>query len=439
MLKGSGVRGTRWVGVGAVVALAIVAALALPALALGATFVSEYPLGTIHGQESQVGVTVYGTYAMNASSPTTKIDGVAFKTFLSTSSVGHWAYSETGPDANGAYKVQWTWVTDPPHANQAALTCYPTGAAVADGTHTVVTTVKDVMGTTFTDTWTYILSIPPVFGAPTPAAGSRVTTLTPVISVPVSDNGGVVTSSAKVNGSPCTATLAGGKITVTGFTLSADGTVTVAVTAGDAAGNTSTRVWAFSLSYYANQSCHDPACHGTKYDTDNAMGPDCVSCHNPPPDHHALHVGGLAGLVGCTGTGCHVDNLADAHGSNCATCHSSSNPTVQAAIKAGGANCATCHVPLPDHHAVHAGGLTGLVGCTGAGCHVDNLADAHGGICATCHASTNPTVVNAIKNGNATCATCHSPLPDHTTVHTGGLAGLVGCTGPGCHIDNLAN
>ncbi|MDR3685864.1 MAG: hypothetical protein P4L93_02745, partial [Coriobacteriia bacterium] len=116
-------------------------------------------------------------------------------------------------------------------------------------------------------------------------------------------------------------------------------------------------------------------------------------------------------------------------GLTCATCHSSTDPTVIAAIAAGNATCASCHtLTTPQHLANHAAGLSGLTGCKGSGCHVDYLMTEHvtdrGLTCATCHASTDPTVIAAISAGGATCTTCHgADAGNHASAHTATITG----------------
>ena len=164
----------------------------------------------------------------------------------------------------------------------------------------------------------------------------------------------------------------------------------------------------------------------------------CDACHDLAGSHQAAHDGGLAGTTGCDATGCHVDNISTQHGGVCATCHDSTDPLVIAAIATGDVTCDACHVPLPDHEAAHDGGLAGTTGCDATGCHVDNISTQHGDVCATCHASADPLVVAAIAAGDVTCDACHDIASSHEAAHDGGLAGTTGCDATGCHVDNIS-
>jgi hypothetical protein len=416
-----------------VIAGLLVSLMALPTIAQAATWTSAYPVGTMRLQPSMVGVDVFGSAKLNANTAKMTVGGVSQKTYVTNvgPASGHWSYAETQNPSTGVWTAKWTWLPDTAGTTKATIYCYP--SALTEGTKAVNVTVKDVNGTTLSYGWSFTLAVPPTFGAPVPAAGSRVTIPTPAIWVPVSDNTGVTSASATVNGQPATATLGGGRVTVTGFTLVADGPITVAVTAGDAAGNTSTKTWTFTLSYYANLTCHTAGCHGTAYDADVAMGPDCVSCH-VNVSHAAVHTGGLTGLVGCTGAGCHVDNLVTEHVANhaltCAVCHDSKNADVVAAIASGDAQCDDCHKPLPDHTAVHnatitqgtitffdytaeharlehSGAIDVNVAC--GWCHDQmNLVTLHGSNCALCHSGTAPPADSFTTwGGGCSQGSCH--------------------------------
>jgi len=437
--------------VAGIVALAV-ALLLLPTSAFAATFAYQYPVGTLHGSPNGVGVSVTGSPAFKTTTAKLKIDNVAYTTSVSLTATGHWAYTETGPDINGAYKLKWIWVTDPRLPNQASLSCYPSGAPLADGTHNATATITDNANVTWTYSWSYVVATPPTFGAPLPVAGTRVKTPTPVISVPVSDNIGVSSASATVNGQPATATLSGGRVAITGFTSAADGPVVVAVTARDAVGNTSVKTWTFAVSYFANLTCHTPSCHGAAYDTDNAMGSDCVSCHpSAVSDHSTLHTTALP-AVSCQDTGCHPGtNLGTIHAAMaCAACHSSSDSNVTGAITANDKRCATCHPSAASEHVtVHQASLStetiiisgvsfGVHACSE--CHApSNLLDVHDSVCSTCHptpaSSAKPWAKGCVQSD---CHTAGSSAPMHGTIDANHVrpdepAAADACFVSGCH------
>ena len=423
----------------------------LPALAFAATsFVSEYPLGTVHAQPQAVGVIAFGSSALKATTAQITIDGVVSKVQTTVgSSLGHWVYSETGPDANGVYTVRWTWVNDPVRSNQIALTTYPVGAALGDGTHRVVATIKDAANAVQTDTWSYIIAMPPTLGTPTPAANSRVTTFMPVISIPVTDNGpGTMTATATVNGASASAAVSSGVARVASPALPNDATTTVTVTVRDAGGSRASKTWSFYVEVYPEMFSTVGVCANCHvgFETDPDMGPTCSMCHAGQLDHphqgtpSSFHF--KANVTSCSP--CHVSDITVEHARwtnhagaamTCLTCHSpSASAAVKAAIASGHAQCADCHADT-SHESLHT--TTVSPACAGAGCHAGtSLTSIHINsgttlTCATCHSSTNPLVVAAIAGHNRDCTACHGSA-GHTAQHD--TAVTPACTGSSCHV-----
>ncbi len=154
--------------------------------------------------------------------------------------------------------------------------------------------------------------------------------------------------------------------------------------------------------------------------------------------------------VFCTRSGCHFASLTVEHAQHsvdftCATCHSSTNAAVVAAIKTGSDDCMACHsnfthIGTTDHHAT-VDPPTAVINCIQAGCHTGNLAAIHGPGegCADCH--ENPA--HAATND---CTVCHGNSGPHAGNHTA-INGVVGawahdlgdpsCTASTCHGSDL--
>jgi nitrate/TMAO reductase-like tetraheme cytochrome c subunit/methionine-rich copper-binding protein CopC len=270
----------------AALTVAMMAVVALPAVAHAATWTSEYPVTTLKSQPAVVGADVFGA-TLNANLATVTVDGVALKTFVTQGNAGgHWTSSEAL--VNGVYRTTWAWTADTGGLTKATVFAFP--GILGDGVHNVAISAVDVNGVALADPgFSFTIQAGPTFGAvASPVAGTSVNTTVPVISIPVADNTGVTAVTATVNGNAATATFAAGTLTVTGFGTLADGPATVAVTASDAAGNTSAKSWTFTVSTtgQACLSCHnatntDPAVapFNKDYTIDPAMGADCVSCH----------------------------------------------------------------------------------------------------------------------------------------------------------------
>lgn len=111
-----------------------------------------------------------------------------------------------------------------------------------------------------------------------------------------------------------------------------------------------------------------------------------------------------------TCSGCHVATLTTEHenrGYTCdEPCHTSSDPRVVNAIDIGDTACEACHGTAAGHEALH--DTVVPTECTGNGCHTaTNLVPLHANDCATCHASSNQDVLDAIEAGDKECASCH--------------------------------
>jgi len=86
---------------------------------------------------------------------------------------------------------------------------------------------------------------------------------------------------------------------------------------------------------------------------------------------------------------------------DCSTCHADSSQHVFLAPDYTA--CASCHVLHGDLACAH---QVDNNDCTG--CHQRNLWPEHDDNCDLCHESTDPTVIQAIADGNTTCTACHS-------------------------------
>ncbi len=429
------------------VAFSLLLLLAFPVMAYAASFTNQSPLGVVRAKPQVVTVTVFGSVALDTRTAKVTIDGVSQYVLSSTTSSGRWVYTESGPDADGRYTAKWVWVSEPRRQNQVVLNCYPTGAAVADGAHTVVASIKDKAGALSSDSWVYTVQIPPILGAPVPAAGSVVTTTSPAISVPVTDNGtGALTATATVNGAAAAAVVSGGSAQVTSPVLANDATATVAVTVTDSAGGKTTKTWSFFVQIYpdmAGATSDCVACHPVV----DGHGPteDCVSCHDgaPLPIPHpgsasSFHI--KADVTACAP--CHVSDITVEHARRdtdagqaltCLTCHTSTDPAVVGAIASGNSACSACHADT-SHGSLH--DTTVSPSCAGADCHTGtNLVGIHINAgttlgCESCHASADPDVVDAIETGDKDCTACHDS-GGHYAVHDTAVTPT--CAGAECH------
>jgi hypothetical protein len=451
--------------VAVVVMACVIMVLSVPTLAYAATWMSQYPAGTIHVQPSIVTVDVFSTAKLQPATAVMTIAGVAQATFLTNvgPASGHWAATETQNPTTGIWTVTWKWVADTGGTTKATLYCYP--ATLSEGTKAVTVTVKDISGTTLTYAWTFTISIPPVIGVPTPAAGSIITTLTPAISVPVSDNTGVTSWTATISGVPATASLAGGILRIVpGAPLTNDATATVSLAVFDAAGNSASRSWSYYVQTYVpmpGDYSNCISCHPTDA-TAKDMGPNCLLCHTATSGY-AAHTGTASSLhtraaLSTDCTGCHVSDLLSEHdryGLTCLTCHTSTDAGVQAAIASGDSRCTSCHDDLSGGHLAVHGTLVGsmlLAGTTATcgDCHSANLMTEHAkptsssapAGCAACHPSPRSTIVvfdptSCVQAGchiAGTSAAMHASIVASHTVPADS-----GCMGADCHSGDLAS
>ena len=185
--------------------------------------------------------------------------------------------------------------------------------------------------------------------------------------------------------------------------------------------------------------------------------PPCGNCHNLSEAHYGtpsqMHV--PADVTNCTP--CHNASLTfehnirtpDAGGAfTCATCHTSTDPLVVAAIAAKNSACAACHTG--DHHpGAHSSSVAdtplGATGFTCGQCHQTDLPTEHAKptsssfamSCAACHPAPRNTLTPA---WDKTCsqAGCHG-TGTAQEIHGAGTAAHTtlpansGCFGTGCH------
>jgi len=178
-------------------------------------------------------------------------------------------------------------------------------------------------------------------------------------------------------------------------------------------------------------SCHDANvstehadnCAGCHLSTDPtvvaaiaANDQSCTACHDLGAGHQAAHDDGFVDPL-CAG--CHEANISTEHADNCASCHSSTDPDVVAAIAAGDVTCGACHDVASAHTLPHDEGFTDPA-C--ASCHEANISTEHADNCAGCHNSTDPDVVAAIAAGDQTCGACHDVAGAHAALHDDGFS-----------------
>lgn len=212
---------------------------------------------------------------------------------------------------------------------------------------------------------------------------------------------------------------------------------------------------------------------------DFVAAPDCSGCHDQHGDLTARHTSTWT-MDGCTAANCHLTNeLAAEHDKwrptdTCALCHGSTvSTTVSAAVGAGITACDACHTSLAGgatHRTLHESDVP-LVDASGApqygyytgtsasikvldcaGCHTDNLVDEHMGgsgrlprydasgaelTCASCHESTNGTVLLAIAGGVSNCDACHTVHAPLWAAHTSDYTSNPVDTCGDCHSSSL--
>ncbi len=164
----------------------------------------------------------------------------------------------------------------------------------------------------------------------------------------------------------------------------------------------------------AQGALHDPQTTGSCLECHNkSWGVTIPSLHNTY-DTAARH---LSTVTGCTQ--CHALSLtrehqrrSDAQGNplNCFTCHNSTNPDVQKAIKNRDSGCGACHTGLSGggHPAHDNNGLD--ANCQT--CHSNSILSEpqfhQKNGCQLCHSNQREIVKYAIQTKNTNCFTCHN-------------------------------
>lgn len=150
---------------------------------------------------------------------------------------GHWDYP---------FELDPVWIID--SYNEAAVSLQPVG--LKDGNHTISVTVKDILGNSTTDQWSFAVNSKPEFSSPSPANGAN-TTNNQGFSVKATDNDTIVPTSVAVYLD--SVLIPAGFDPVTGVISAqpaaglADGTHKVEVSAADTTGNISNFTWSYTV------------------------------------------------------------------------------------------------------------------------------------------------------------------------------------------------
>ncbi|OGR01246.1 MAG: hypothetical protein A2511_15095 [Deltaproteobacteria bacterium RIFOXYD12_FULL_50_9] len=176
-----------------------------------------------------------------------------------------------------------------------------------------------------------------------------------------------------------------------------------------------------------------------------------VNCENCHTGHTGAVHNNLSTAQPCST--CHdtadFDAIYTVHGSDCLTCHASTNnqmvkDTINRGAGADGlaVDCISCHGNL-DHNSVHNKTLLPPDGCTN--CHVADVkvehVDKHALGCVTCHSSIDPKVQAAIVKGmglngkDVYCADCHIGT-NHNAAHDQTFVPDAACST--CHYQDVA-
>jgi len=363
-----------------------------------------------------------------------------------------------------------------PYIGTSIFVSVPTAAITSrDGTQTIRATVLDNTGVYTEDTWQFNVRIVPTATEPYPAGGSTVGSPRRQVGLKIADNAagqlrlrmtvdGVVVQDGLVN--------QGYFRWTPSVDYANNSTHPVVAQVWDAAGNTATTSWSFTVVAQPAMSdattcsaCHDTypgahpfstcdGCHREDplYDPHGPnryapYGPcadchggghwpgwltDCAYCHTNTswtqiPRHDTTRIETVHTPVAntCDDADCHPGSLVTVHAgfptdspfkNQCATCHTSADPKVSAAITANDTDCDTCHTDTDPHH------ITADVSDLANGQHQ----------CATCHSSSITTehLKATSSSAAARCDACHGP---------GGARGQVtgawdaSCDTPGCH------
>ncbi|MBI5231330.1 MAG: hypothetical protein HY876_04095 [Coriobacteriales bacterium] len=198
-----------------------------------------------------------------------------------------------------------------PDAKHATLIAALPSSVYQDGTHTVSASIATELGTTSTETWTFLTATPPTIGTPDPAPGPLSTT-DPDVSVPVSDNSLVASWDVTVDGQPAAATLSAGRLHIAlPQPLEDDASHTFSLTVRDGLGLSATRSWTYSVQTNPEMPLvHCSDCHDKG--TDHTLNADdCLECHyvspheGTPSDYHRANVSACRP--------CHVSSLSVEH------------------------------------------------------------------------------------------------------------------------------
>jgi len=363
------------------------------------------------------------------------------------------------------YVVTGSWNPRKPDYRRFKLT-YQVPASLSVGTHTVKVTVHDLKSKNSTYTWKFNVDLPTApatFASLLPTDGASSDANKPRISATVADRWdvkGTGSYSLSIDGVKVAASIS--------YTTSGNyrafrvwyqvasalsvGSHSVTVSVRDAAARTTSQTWSFSViappPVYPEMpvegarcaDCHTgfPAAHPTS---------DCSGCHSadsPPRPANSIYAG--------TPMSVYTPANVSAHTLACSLespCHGGYASTFPHTV---GNDCTRCHNPsypdIPQAHSVDPIAIKNLHAstptfCTSTYCHSSCSRPSYrtdGGrtamSCATCHASTNPTVIAAIANGHTACTDCHDLLdthPDTTTAH----AAVGTCVRSGCHSPSV--
>ncbi len=354
-------------------------------------------------------------------------------------------------------------------------------ADLANGSHTVVASVRNNVYAYSTYTWTFTVSSAPKLSAPSPAPGSTVSTDGPTISVSV---GGMTTglvAQVLVDGTAVPGSFDAGTGLVSASTarLANDASHDVTVTVTNSSGATDRLAWSFGVEIYGPMPVPDvtcPTCHAGFPDAHPMT--NCLACHGPGspvgegwnvPDyapHSSSYIARTpTSCVDCHSAGystvpalhsleatagyhdsaaacspCHVRSLTTEHnryGKTCSTCHASTDPLVTAAIAAKNTACDACHPGAASHELAHEITPVPCNDChAGTSLTAIHINSGTSLTCDTCHKSADPNVTGAIAGGDKSCSACH--VTDGVDYHTSAVSKhrsptTSTCFGTGCH------
>ena len=188
------------------------------------------------------------------------------------------------------------------------------------------------------------------------------------------------------------------------------------------------------------------SCHKKDDKHNGQYGTNCALCHTvngwPTTFNHNLFTFQLTGkhaAVACAS--CHINGVFKGTPTDCASCHSKSNPHSSRL----GTNCAGCHttggwLPATFNHNLAAYQLTGFhvqVACTA--CHINNVYQGTPTNCYACHAK-NDKHNGQFGTGCSTCHTTNAWLPstfDHNSSSFKLTGAHVQTPCASCHINGV--